>query len=137
VNDGMKVYAQFYYDFLIRRMLPSEIIREHPDWKGWWDDASDGQYGRPAAFYQQLHDLNLGRAWQEVNVPVLLIAGTGDDVMSRADSLAIFESVNRVHPGRAEYLEIAMMTHGLTVSKKFHEDLIPTVLKWMNRGGKK
>ena len=51
-----------------------------------WYDTPDGQYGRPAAFYQQLQALNLGEAWQKMNAPVLVIRGGADDIMSRADS---------------------------------------------------
>ena len=66
-------------------------------------DSPDGQYGRPAAFYQQLQALNLGEVWQSVNAPVLVIRGTGDNIMSRADSEAIVQIVNHVHPGHARY----------------------------------
>ena len=73
-----------------------------------WYDAPDGQYGRPAAFYQQLQALNLGEAWQNVNVPVLALRGTADDIMSNTDARAIAESVNRAHPGLAQFTEIKM-----------------------------
>jgi hypothetical protein len=58
----------FKYDFIdpasicIRGMTPGEILAQHPDWKPFWYDAPDGQYGRPAAFCQQLQALNLGEA---------------------------------------------------------------------------
>jgi alpha-beta hydrolase superfamily lysophospholipase len=66
-----------------------------------------------------------------VNQPVLVIRGTADNIMSRADSEAIARIVNQVHPGHARYLQIDDMTHGLTVNGKFHEELIPTTLSWM------
>lgn len=93
----------------------------------------EGQYGRPAKFYQQLQSLNLGLAWQQVNAPVLVIRGTGDEVMSRADGEANLESVNRTHPGLARYLEVERMTHGLNVNKKFHAELIPEILSCLRR----
>jgi alpha-beta hydrolase superfamily lysophospholipase len=114
-------------------MTPGEILRQHPDWQAVWYDSPDGQYGRPAAFYQQLQELNLGRAWQDVTAPVLVVAGTGDTIMSQADSSAIAENVNRAHPARAQYVEIDGMGHDLTVDGKFHAELIPTVLEWMRK----
>jgi len=66
-----------------------------------------------------------------VNAPVLVIRGTADNIMSRADSEAIAQIVNQAHPGRARYKEIEGMTHGFTVNGKFYDDLVPTILNWM------
>jgi hypothetical protein len=50
--------------------------------------------------------------------------------MSRADASAIVETVNRVHPGKASYVEVSGMTHGFMVERKFHSDLVPLILTW-------
>jgi uncharacterized protein len=131
VNDAVKVFTQFYDFYLIQRQTPGEIIRQHPQWKFLWYDDPDGQYGRPASFYQQLQALNLGQLWQQVDAPVLVIHGSSDTIMSRADSSAIAEIVNQAHPGRARYVEVPGMTHGFTVDKKFHAELVPLILNWM------
>jgi pimeloyl-ACP methyl ester carboxylesterase len=133
VNASVKVFADFYNLYLMKGMTPGQVIAQHPEWKQFWYDAPDGQYGRPAAFYQQLQALNLGDAWQKVNAPVLVIRGGADDIMSRADSQAIVEIVNQVHPGHARYLEIDGMGHGFTVNHKFYDALVPTVLDWMKQ----
>ena len=106
VNTNIRVFEQFYDLFLIQGQTPGEILRQHPQWKDLWYDAPDGQYGRPAAFYQQLQALNLGEVWQNVDAPVLVIRGSNDTIMSRADSSAIAEIVNRYHPGKARYMEV-------------------------------
>jgi len=131
VNTTVKAFVEFYTLYLMKGMTPGQVIAQHPEWKSLWYDSPDGQYGRPAAFYQQLQALNLGEAWQRVDQPVLVIRGTSDSIMSHADSEAIAQIVNQVHPGHARYLEIDGMTHGFTVNNKFYEDLIPTVLTWM------
>ncbi len=130
VNEATKVFTQFYDLYLIQGQTPGKILRQHPQWKSLWYDSPDGQYGRPAAFYQQLQALNLGELWQSVDAPVLVIRGSRDTVMSRADSSAIAETVSRIHPGKARYLEVAGMTHGFMVEKKFHSDLVPVILNW-------
>jgi pimeloyl-ACP methyl ester carboxylesterase len=130
VNDALKVFAQFYDLYLIQRQTPGEILRQHPQWKNVWYDEPDGQYGRPAAFYQQLQALNLGQLWQNVDAPVLVIRGSRDTIMSRADSSAIAEIVNRVHPGKARYVEVDGMTHGFEVDKKFAADVVRLILDW-------
>jgi pimeloyl-ACP methyl ester carboxylesterase len=133
VNASVKVFADFYNLYLMKGMTPGQVIARHPEWKQFWYDTPDGQYGRPAAFYQQLQQLNLGDAWQKVTAPVLVIRGGADDIMSRADSQAIAEIVNQAHPGRARYLEIDGMGHGFTVNRKFYDALVPTVLDWMKQ----
>jgi pimeloyl-ACP methyl ester carboxylesterase len=131
VNDEVKALTQFYDLYLIQGQTPGEIIRQHPQWKLLWYDEPDGQYGRPAAFYQQLQALNLGQLWQKVEAPVLVIHGSSDTIMSRSDSSAIAEIVNTTHPGRARFVEVPGMTHGFTVDKKFHAELILLILDWM------
>ena len=96
VNASVKVFADFYNLYLMKGMTPGQVIAQHPEWKSLWYDTPDGQYGRPAAFYQQLQALNLGEAWQKVTAPVLVIRGGADDIMSRADSEAIAQIVNQV-----------------------------------------
>jgi pimeloyl-ACP methyl ester carboxylesterase len=130
VNDAIKAFSQFYDLYLIQGQTPGEALRQHLQWKALWYDSPDGQYGRPASFYQQLQALNLGAVWQNVDAPVLVIRGSKDTIMSRADSSAIAETVNRVHPGRARYLEVDGMTHGFTVDNKFHADVVTVILNW-------
>jgi pimeloyl-ACP methyl ester carboxylesterase len=115
----------------MKGMTPGQVIAQHPDWKTLWYDSPDGQYGRPAAFYQQLQALNLGEVWQNVQAPVLVIHGSADDIMSRADSQAIVEIVNQAHPGHARFMEIDGMTHGFKTNAQFYDPLVPTILSWI------
>ncbi len=131
VNATVKSFVEFYTLYLMKGMTPGQVIGQHPEWKSIWYDKPDGQYGRPAAFYQQLQALNLGEVWQNVTAPVLVIRGTGDNIMSRADAESIVRSVEQVHPGHARYLQIEGLTHDMMIDGKFHDPLIPTVLDWM------
>jgi pimeloyl-ACP methyl ester carboxylesterase len=131
VNTAVKAFVEFYDLYLNKGMTPAQVIAQHPEWKALWYDAPDGQYGRPATFYQQLQALNLGEVWQRVTAPVLVIRGTGDNIMSRLDAEAIVRSVNQVHPDHARYLQIDGLTHGFTIEGKFYDEIVPTILKWM------
>jgi len=131
LNSGVKVFTEFYNLYLIRGMKPGEVVAQHPEWKSVWYDAPDGQYGRPAAFYQQLQALNLGDAWQNVISPVLVMRGTADTIMSDADARAIAENVNRAHAGMARYVEVPGADHLLSVKGKLTDDVAPTMMKWM------
>jgi alpha-beta hydrolase superfamily lysophospholipase len=62
---------------------------------------------------------------------VLVIHGGADSIMSRADSEAIAQIVSQAHPGEDRYLEIDGMAHDFTVKGKFYDDLVPTILNWM------
>jgi pimeloyl-ACP methyl ester carboxylesterase len=136
VDQAMKVFAQFYDQYLNQKMTPGEVIDQHPAWKSLWYDERDGQYGRPAAFYQQLQALNLGEAWQKVSGPVLVMHGTADTIMSDADSRAIAEIVNRTHPGQARYVEINGGDHVLTVNGKLEDSVATTMIDWMREHAK-
>lgn len=107
VKTAVKAFVDFYTLYLMKGVTPGQVIAQHPAWKNLWYDSQDGQYGRPAAFYQQLQALNLGETWQKVNEPVLVIHGTADTIMSNADGEAIAQIVNQAHPGHARYLLMA------------------------------
>ena len=113
INSDLKMVADFYRLYLIEKQTPKEILAAHPEWKAIWDDGDATQYGRPAAFYQQLQDLNLGELWGAVKVPVIVVRGEYDWIMPRADGYAIVDSVN-ASGSHANYVELPRVTHGLS-----------------------
>ena len=62
INARMKRYATFHDLYLNHRQTPGQVIAAHPELKEIWYDKPDSQYGRPAAYYQQLQALNLAEA---------------------------------------------------------------------------
>jgi len=133
INDAMKGFTDFYSLYLMHGKTPGEVVKEQPAWKPLWYDESDGQYGRPAAFYQQLQALNLGKVWQEVSVPVLVLHGTADTIMSRSDSIAIADTVNRAHPGHTEFAEVEGADHLLASHNRLVDSVIPKMIGWMKK----
>jgi len=157
-EDTMRILGRFYGLYLVDRKTPGEAVKilaaamrkgssdaEHEEHEGREREppdarelralpdeiTDDGQYGRPAAFYQQLQALKLREVWRDVKAPVLVIRGGKDTIMSRADSKAIADTVNAAHAGRARYVEVPGMSHLMTVNKKFHAPVVKTVLEWM------
>jgi hypothetical protein len=53
--------------------------------------------------------------------------------MSRADSIATADTVNRTHPGRAEFVEIEAADHLLAVHNKLADSAIPKILAWLHK----
>jgi pimeloyl-ACP methyl ester carboxylesterase len=144
VTRQVKLFEKLYSLYLIGKMTPAEAIARDPQLKEVWYDAPDAQYGRPAAFYQQLQDLNLAEALSRVQAPALIIHGGQDWVMSRADAEAVADVLNRVHPGRAQFLELPQSDHGLMDHAsledefqhkpgKFHDEIVPIVIRWLQQ----
>lgn len=113
INADLRVLTEFYRSYLIEKKTPKQILAAHPEWKEIWDDGETTQYGRPAAFYQQLQELNLGETWAAVKRPVLVLRGEYDTIMPREDGYAIVESVNAT-TSLATYVELPRVTHGLS-----------------------
>jgi alpha-beta hydrolase superfamily lysophospholipase len=84
-----------------------------------------------------LQALNLGESggeiWSGVDVPVLVLRGSSDTIMSHADNVALADAVNRTHPGRAEYTEIPNVDHLLSIHDKVADSAVSTILSWLRR----
>lgn len=111
VTDSMRGYAEFYTDYLQRKMTPGEVTKAKPNLAPLWYDEPGHQYGRPASFYHQLQDLNLSASWEKVEAPVLVMHGEYDWIMSRDDHELIVEIVNSKQAGRAKFVELPKTDH--------------------------
>ncbi len=145
ISERMRSYATFYDRYLNARRAPAEVIQEHPEFKAIWYDEPEHQYGRPAAFYQQLQALNLAAAWDKVDVPVFAVHGEYDWVMSRDDFVLLVNRLNEKHPGSAiftdwPHADHVLYTHatehdafGHDPVRKYDPKLTETVLEWLRR----
>jgi pimeloyl-ACP methyl ester carboxylesterase len=111
ITDSIKGYTDFYTDYLIRQMTPKEVLKSKPHLAPLWYEAPEHQYGRPASFYHQLQNLNLAAAWEKVEVPVLVMHGEYDWIMSREDHQLITDIVNERAPNRATFVELPKTDH--------------------------
>ena len=111
INTLMTSIARLYGAYLIDRKLPHAIFAKEPELRQLWNGPDDQQYGRPAAYYQQLQDLNLMAAWTSVRVPVLALHGEYDWIMSREDFELLVDLVNCNSPGSAESVELPHTGH--------------------------
>jgi pimeloyl-ACP methyl ester carboxylesterase len=141
INAAMADYETFYHLFLIEGLTPGEAIRRNPALKRRWYDADDGQYGRPAAFYQQLQKLNLAEAWSKVSVPTLVIHGEYDWVMSADDHRIIASLVNRNGASLATLVDAPKTSHVLEVlpderamlegSGPYNAEITALMVRWL------
>ena len=142
INQKMSGYAELYTSYYIQKMTPGEAVRQKPHLAALWYDEPAHQYGRPAAFYHQLQDLNLPAAWEKVEAPVLVVYGEHDWIMTRDDHEIIVDIVNRRRPGTARFVAIPKMDHSFlqydTPEAAFKggpgtepAELVPLIVDWM------
>jgi pimeloyl-ACP methyl ester carboxylesterase len=143
VARQMRLFAEFHERYLNGKMTPAEVARERPHLAGLWYDEPDSQYGRPAAFYHQLHALDLAAAWAEVDAPTLAVWGEYDWIMSREDHELIVDLVNRKRPGAARLVVVPKMDHFFmtaeTMEASFHRrgprafasGALDAILEWL------
>lgn len=144
INRMMRGYTEFYSLYLNEKLTPAEVIRRKPALASLWMDEPDGQYGRPAAYYHQVQDLNVEAAWEKVSAPTLIIYGEYDFVMSGEDHELAARIVNRNHPGRAQYVVVPKMNHILDTYEsmekafkwegdKFDEKVLTLIIDWLKK----
>jgi pimeloyl-ACP methyl ester carboxylesterase len=145
VNDRLRLAAQFYDLYLNGGKAPGEVLRLRPDLAPVWEGDKDlaHQYGRPAAYFIQLQQLNLAAAWSRVREPALVIHGEYDWIMSREDHELIAAIVNHNRPGAARFFEVPRMDHLFgrhdSAEQAFHKlgegelagDVLVLILDWL------
>ncbi len=89
---AMRRWVRFHDLYLNERLTPAAIVAREPRLAGLWYDQPLHQYGRPLAYYQQLNALDLAAAWRAVTVPVLVLRGEFDWIMSDEDVSAIVDA---------------------------------------------
>lgn len=115
INDALRGYSEFYSLYLNEKLTPAAVIRQKPRLAALWNDQPAHQYGRPAAYFQQVQDLNVEGAWEKNSAPALVIYGEYDWIMSRADHELIVEIVNRQRSGNARLIVVPQAGHNLDV----------------------
>ncbi|MBX9698710.1 MAG: PDZ domain-containing protein [Acetobacteraceae bacterium] len=107
----MQGYIEFHTDYLVGKKTPKQVIADKPHLAPLWYDDPEHQYGRSATFYHQTQNLNFMQSWAEVNVPVLLVAGEYDWIMSLEDSQLVADALNKKNPGQVTRIVAKGMNH--------------------------
>ena len=107
--------ARFHYEYLVNRRHPDAVAgdsdamgRVRSDILGM--SATD-HYGRPFSWHQQLAAKNFLAAWADIGAPVLVIFNEFDQFESRHGHALIADTVNRLRPGTATFVERAGIGH--------------------------
>lgn len=113
-NSMMPGYIEFHTDYLTKSKTPAQVLDQKPQLKPLWYDDPKHQYGRPAAFHHQVQDLNSFNSWNQVQVPVLLIAGEYDWIMSLDDNRILHDMLNEKNPNSCTLYIAPQMDHHWT-----------------------
>lgn len=90
-----KYYIPLYYGMLIRKKTYQELVNEYPALAAFNYHGPAHMYGRSMAYYQQLQDLDLAGQWEKLKVPVRILRGTNDWIMSSFDNQMIIDVLKK------------------------------------------
>ena len=118
VQEEMLERIPFHTEYLLRRKTPELIARERPDLAGVWERVRGGaeappHYGRPYAWHWQAAQKDFLEAWTRVEAPVLVFYGEYDQFEPRHGHQLIADTVNRLRPGTATFIEVPKADHEL------------------------
>ncbi len=118
VQEEMLKRIPFHTEYLLGRKTPAQIALERPDLTGVWERVRGGaeappHYGRPYAWHWQAAQKDFLEAWTRVEAPVLVFYGEYDQFEPRHGHTLIADTVNRLRPGTARFVELAGADHEL------------------------
>ena len=114
-GPAMRGLELFYTEFLIRGLMPGDVLRAHPELRAIWYDTTSGQYGRPARYFHEVQALDLDQELASLAVPALFVGGEYDWVMGSQEPAFAVSSVARHHANLATARVYPRMSHGLHV----------------------
>ena len=102
---------------LIQKKTYKQIVDEYPALAEYNYHSPRHMYGRPVEYYQQLQDYNLAGEWEKIKVPVRIMRGTNDWIMSSFDNKMIVDVLER--NGHQDHLlyEYPGLDHWNTIHK--------------------
>ena len=119
VNGEMLRRIRFQTHYLLEKKTPEQVVASHPDLAGVWESlfGTDAKphYGRPYAWHWQAAEKDFLGAWSRLNAPVMVVFGEYEQFEMRHGHRVIVDTVNRLRPGTATWLEIPRAGHDLRI----------------------
>ncbi len=136
-----EVFIPLYYGMLIEKKSYEEIITENPLLAEHNYHSPKHMYGRPLSYYQQLQKYDLANAWEEIKVPVKIMRGTNDWIMSDFDNDMIINVLERNGHKNHELYRYKGLDHWNTVhpspknsfegkTGEWQEDISGIIIRW-------
>jgi len=118
IHPEMLRRIRFHTDYLLDERTPEQVVARQPDLAGLWRSIRGAaeappHYGRPYAWHWQAARRNVLEAWTRIEAPVLVIHGEYDQFEPRHGHQLIADTLNRLRPGSATFVEVAKADHDL------------------------
>ncbi|MCL6267399.1 alpha/beta fold hydrolase [Flagellimonas myxillae] len=136
-----KYYFPLYYGMMVQKKSYQDVVDENPALADYNYHSPAHMYGRPVAYYQQLQEFDLAGQWEKIKVPVRILRGTHDWIMSAFDNHMIMEVLKR--NGHTDHLlhEYPGLDHWNTIHEspknsfegkpgKWDEGTINLIINW-------
>lgn len=115
IHDEMRLRAKFQWEYLFAGRHPDDVAKDSADMAKIRGDIlgmeDANQYGRPFAWHQQAAMHNFLAAWAQLDAQVLVIFNAFDQFETRHGHQLIVDTVNRLRPGTATFVERPNIGH--------------------------
>ena len=115
VKKMNEAYIPLCYEMLVMGKSYEEAIRENPSLADYNYHGPRHMYGRPVAYYQQLQQFDLAGQWEKVKVPVRIMYGANDWIMSEFDNRMIMDVLDKAGHDDHELLVYPGLDHWNTI----------------------
>ena len=95
VRKMNQAYIPLYYGMLMEGKTYGQVIAEQPALAQYNYHGPEHMYGRPTSYFQQLQMFDLAGEWQQLKVPVRILYGSNDWIMSEFDNQMIMSVLDR------------------------------------------
>jgi len=149
IHEEMARRIPFHVEYLLGRKRPLEVERERPELAGVWASIRGSEpnthYGRPFAWHWQAAATDFLEAWTQVRAPVLVLYGEYDQFETRHGHRLIADTLNRLRPGSATFVEVPGADHDLDLFASAEDayayrnpqvrrsEFLPTMIGWIRR----
>ena len=118
VRKMNEAYIPLYYGMLIEKRSYEDIVHQYPAIAKYNYHPPHHMYGRPLSYYQQLQDYDLAGEWQKIKVPVRILWGTNDWIMSEFDNDMILKVLERAGHTDHKLVKYPGLDHWNTIHTK-------------------
>lgn len=153
IGGRMGDHMLFHARYLAEGVHPARVAGERPALARAWarmlgtDPRYERQYGRSVRFHQEAQRANWAGAWSSVRVPVLVVHGEFDWIMSPAEHRHLADLVNRANPGGARLVTVPATDHNFARvasaraafqggTHPFNPDAAEVILQWLRTRGR-
>lgn len=127
MNEG---YIPLYHGMLMQKKSYAEVIEENPALAAYNYHAPEHMYGRPVIYYHQLQEMDLAGEWSKLKVPVRILYGSNDWIMSEFDNHMIIRELDKAGHQDHELVIYPGLDHWNTIHETPSDSYFGKPGKW-------